>query len=118
MPNPAENNPLLPLTEVVFFILLSLAPKPKHGYAIMKEVASLSHQRVSLSTGTLYGALKRLLEQGWIEPVEEADAGDYQPGAAKRVRKAYALTDLGRSILQTEAARLQSLVAVAQLRLA
>lgn len=118
MPNQLDTNPIQPLTEAAFFILLSLAPKPKHGYAIMKEVASLSQQRVSLSTGTLYGALKRLLEQGWIEPVAEADDLEPQLVEAKRVRKAYALTDLGRRILQRETVRLQSLVAVAQLRLA
>ena len=116
MPNQSENNPLLPLTEVVFFILLSLAPKPKHGYAIMKDVASLRHQRVSLLTGTPYGAIKRLLEQGWIEPVAETD--DSHAIETKRERKAYALTDLGRRMLQAETARLQSLLAIAQLRLA
>ena len=63
----------LPLSEAVFLILLSLAEGPKHGYAIMKDVHELSAQRVSLSTGTLYGALKRLLKQevSWagIKPV-------------------------------------------------
>jgi len=57
---------ILPLTEATFFILLSLAPGAKHGYAILKEVPLLSQQRVTLSTGTLYGALKRLLTAGWI----------------------------------------------------
>ncbi|MCE7980310.1 MAG: PadR family transcriptional regulator [Caldilinea sp. CFX5] len=118
MPNQPDTTSTHPLTEAAFFILLSLAPKPKHGYAVMKEVESLSHQRVTLSTGTLYGALKRLLEQGWIEPVAEADDLASQPVESKRVRKAYALTELGRSMLQAETARLQSLVAVAQLRLA
>jgi DNA-binding PadR family transcriptional regulator len=118
MPNQFETNTPLPLTEAAFFILLSLAPKPKHGYAIMKEVASLSHHRVSLSTGTLYGAIKRLLEQGWIELIDEADFMDSDPVEPKRGRKAYALTDLGRRILQAEIKRLQSLVTVAELRLA
>lgn len=118
MPNELETHTSLPLTEAVFCILLSLAPKPKHGYAIMKDVESLSHNRVSLSTGTLYGAIKRLLEQGWIEPIDEADFTEGEPTAPKRGRKAYALTDLGRRILQGETARLQSLVSVAQLRLA
>ncbi|MEZ4725629.1 MAG: PadR family transcriptional regulator [Caldilineaceae bacterium] len=113
-----ESYAALPLTEAAFFILLSLAPKPKHGYAIMKEVESLSHNRVNLSTGTLYGAIKRLLEQGWIEPIEETECAAGKPGEPKRGRKAYALTDLGRRILQAETERLQSLVAVAQLRLA
>lgn len=103
----------LPLTEATFFIMLSLAAEPKHGYAIMQEVESLSDARVALSTGTLYGVLKRLLEQGWIERVD--DAAD---NATDRPRKTYALTDLGRRILDAEVARLQTLVATAQLRTA
>ena len=59
----------LPLSEAVFLILLSLSEGPKHGYAIMKDVYELSDQRVSLSTGTLYGALKRLLKREWVARV-------------------------------------------------
>ena len=112
-----ENNQT-PLSEAVFFILLSLAPRPKHGYAIMKDVENLSQERVVLSTGTLYGAIKRLLVQGWIEPAVEAEWAADDAGEPPRGRKAYALTELGRSILQAEISRLQSLVDVAQLRLA
>jgi DNA-binding PadR family transcriptional regulator len=99
---------LLPLTEPTFFILVVLGPRPRHGYAIMKETASLSKGRVQLSTSTLYGALKRLLDQGWIEraPAESGMAGG-------RERKAYQLTDLGRRILTAETARLQSVIKVA-----
>ena len=99
----------LPLTETTFFILLSLAPQPKHGYAIMKDVETLSHGRVRLSTGTLYGAIKRMLEQGWIERVEED--GEQANG---RIRKSYQLTDLGRHILEAERERLGALMAAAQ----
>ena len=102
---------LLPLTETTFFILLSLASEPKHGYAIMKDVLTLSEERVVLSTGTLYGALKRLLEQELIEkardPVMNGDG---------RERKAYRLTHLGRRILEAEVKRLNDLVAAAHLR--
>jgi hypothetical protein len=56
----------LPLTEATFFIMLSLAPGPKHGYAILKDIQALSEGRIRLSTGTLYGAIRRLLDQGWI----------------------------------------------------
>jgi DNA-binding PadR family transcriptional regulator len=100
----------LPLSEAVFFILLSLAPGPKHGYAIMKDVESLSDSRVSLSTGTLYGALKRLLDGSWVRRVDE---GQDESG---RERKAYALTQLGKGILEAETARMQNLVVVAQKR--
>ena len=63
-----------PLTESVLLILLSLAGQPRHGYAILKDVEFLSNGRVMLSTGTLYGAIQRLLANGWIERVEEEDA--------------------------------------------
>ena len=99
----------LPLTESTFLIMLSLAPAARHGYAIMKEVAALSEDRVQLSTGTLYGALKRLLESGWIERVDEPDEG--QNG---RDRKAYRLTRLGRSILEAETARIRRLATAAE----
>ena len=99
----------LPLTEPTFFILLVLAPGPQHGYAIMKETTALSNGRVQLSTSTLYGAIKRLLDREWIE--RAVAASGVENG---RERKAYQLTDKGRWILNAETARLQSLVAMAQ----
>lgn len=99
----------LPLSETTFFILLSLAPAPRHGYAIMKEVQALSNARVNLSTGTLYGALKRLLELNWIKAVREAGI---RPSA--RPRRAYALTEQGRRVLRAETERLQALVKAAR----
>jgi DNA-binding PadR family transcriptional regulator len=108
----AQPNQAMPLTEATFFILLSLAPTPQHGYGIMKDVEALSNGRVTFSTGTLYGALKRLLEQGWIERFDNPEAAE-----SNRPRKDYKLTDLGRRILSAEAARLESLVAVSRLRL-
>lgn len=104
----------LPLTESTFFIILSLAAGPRHGYGILKEVEALSDGRVALATGTLYGALKRMLEDGWIERVTEADEND--PGAGGRERKTYRLTKLGRRILEAESARLRRLSGLARLR--
>jgi DNA-binding PadR family transcriptional regulator len=101
----------LPLTEVTYFILLSLASEPKHGYAIMKEVELLSGERVIMSTGTLYGALKRLLDQGWI--VRSNNDPEKSSG---REKKDYRLTTLGKRILDAEIQRLEGLVSVAQLR--
>jgi DNA-binding PadR family transcriptional regulator len=98
----------LPLTEATFFIVLSLASEPKHGYAIMKEVEGLSEARVLLSTGTLYGALRRLLDDGWIA---RADGGESNEGG--RRRKVYALTRLGRRVLEAEVERLRDLVTIA-----
>ena len=95
----------IPLTESTYFILLSLSPKPKHGYAIMKDVQSLSEERIVLSTGTLYGALKRLLDQGWIVRMEDAD-----PKGNVRDRKVYKLSQYGRRVLKDEIARLNKLL--------
>jgi DNA-binding PadR family transcriptional regulator len=95
----------LPLTETSFFILLSLATTPKHGYAIIKEVEAISAGRVVLAAGTLYTALRRMLEDGWIERLE-----DNQSNGDSRGRKLYSLTDLGRRIFALETKRLQGLV--------
>lgn len=105
-----DYNDNLPLSEAVFFILLSLLPGPKHGYAIMKDVEALSDSRVSLSTGTLYGALKRLLEAGWVRRMDD-DGNE-----TGRERKAYVLTQLGKGILEAETARMQTLVTMTQER--
>ena len=86
----------LPLTETSFFILLSIAVTPKHGYAIMKEVEAMSEARVVLATGTLYSALRCMLEDGWIERLEAPQVIN------DRDRKLYQLTKHGRSILQVE----------------
>ncbi len=103
----------LPLTEVTTFILLSLVNEPKHGYAIMKDVEALSEARVQISTGTLYGALSRLLDQGWIARWEGETEATETPG---RPRKTYTLTRVGRRVLDAEIHRLRSVVATAQLR--
>jgi DNA-binding PadR family transcriptional regulator len=108
MGEPADIQNGLPMTETTYFILLSLVPGPCHGYAIMKDVQQISQARVVLSTGTLYGALKRLLESGWIERVDDPAAGENG-----RERKAYRLTQLGQSVLDAEIERLNGLLAAA-----
>ena len=102
----------LPLTESTYFILLILANGPRHGYAIMKEAGQLSQGSVELSTGTLYGALKRLLDQGWIRRAVDPDG--VMNG---RVRKAYILTPLGRETLEAEVQRLRRLARAAETRI-
>lgn len=98
-----------PLTEPVLLILLSLAEKPRHGYSLMKDIESLSNGRVRLSTGTLYGALHRLLEDLWIERFEQDDAS--------REKQAYRLTAAGRKQLRSELERMRQLTRAATLRL-
>ena len=100
----------LPLTEPVLLVLLSLAAQPRHGYSIIKDVEQVSGGRVVLSTGTLYGALQRLLARGWIEDFEEDETS--------RDRRAYRLTARGRRNLQIEVDRMKQLTKVANLRIA
>jgi DNA-binding PadR family transcriptional regulator len=95
---------LLPLTPALFHVLLSLADGDKHGYAILKEVESRTGGEVVLSTGTLYGIIKRLLADGLIR--QAASLSDAR-------RTAYRLTPFGRRVALAEAARLRTLVAAA-----
>jgi DNA-binding PadR family transcriptional regulator len=101
----------LPLTETSFFILLSLATSPKHGYAIIKEIEEMSEEKVILATGTLYSAIRRMLDDGWIERVNMDPSYDDH-----RERKFYQLSDLGQQILAAETQRLQKLVSLTQLK--
>ena len=103
----------LPLTEPTFYILLSLTPGKKHGYAISKDVKALSSERVNLSTSTLYTAIGRLLDQELIERLFD-DNENSGPGLP---RKSYALTELGKRVLEAETNRLQGMVNEARLRL-
>jgi DNA-binding PadR family transcriptional regulator len=98
-----------PLTEPVLLILLSLADAPRHGYALLKDIESLSRGRVRLSTGTLYGALRRLLEDRWIERFEQEDTS--------REKQAYRLTSAGRAQLDGELDRMKQLTRAAAARL-
>jgi DNA-binding PadR family transcriptional regulator len=98
-----------PLTEPVLLILLSLAEKPRHGYRLMQDIESLSNGRVQLSTGTLYGALRRLLEDLWIERFAQDDTS--------REKQAYKLTPAGRRQLHAELERMRQLTRVATTRL-
>ena len=82
-------------------ILTSLADQPRHGYALLKDIESLSGGRVRMSTGTLFGALRRLLEDGWIERFEQEDTA--------RQKQAYRLTSAGVQQLQIELERMKQL---------
>jgi len=98
------------LREPVLLVLLSLAEQPRHGYSILKDIESMSSGGTKLSTGTLYGALQRLLDNGWIERVEEE--------STPRDRRTYMLTSRGRRNLQMEIERMRHLTKVAALRTA
>ncbi len=110
-----------PLRQPTFYILLSLAPGEKHGYAILQDVKEISQDKVRLSTSTLYEALARLLDQGLIERIDESGSNEKRSGAVQnhpgRPRKSYRLTRRGWRVLEAETSRLQTLVAAAQRRL-
>ena len=97
-------------SEQTYFILLSLKSEPKHGYAIAKDVRSLSNGRVNLSVSTLYTTLKRLLDDGWIRLLDEVQTESNRP------RKIYELTNMGGKVLQAEVQRLNALVSAARTR--
>jgi len=100
----AFSNTNVSLTPQIFYILLSLATKERHGYDIMKQVAADSQGKVKLGAGTLYGAIKRMLEEKLI--VELA------PTHARR--KYYKLTEKGRAIFDNELQRYNQAVELAK----
>ena len=95
---------ILPLQEPTLYILLALRGGEKHGYAILKEVIELSDSRLKLSTGTLYGALYRLLDQGLVEQVGDMNGS--------RGRRAYRLTHSGLEVFDAEISRMQRLLRI------
>jgi DNA-binding PadR family transcriptional regulator len=97
-----------PLTSAVFHVLLALSDADRHGYAIMKEVAGQSNGDVQLSTGTLYGIIKRLLSSGLIQEVRPPTKNE-DPR-----RRYYRLTGAGRQTAIAEAKRLEKMLAHAR----
>lgn len=98
------------MTTQVFHILLSLAGGTRHGYGIIKDVRAHTGDQVRIGTGTLYTALQRLLDAGWIE--ESADRPPDDDDDARR--QYYVLTGVGRTALRAEAERLEQAVAEAR----
>lgn len=109
-----EPETLLPLSSAQFEILVCLADGERHGYAIKREIAERTGGRMELGPGSLYGAIKKLTGDGLIEESEhrpEAHLDDER-------RRYYLLTPEGRAVLKAEAARLRSLVELAETRFA
>ena len=92
-------------SEPALLILVSLAEGPKHGHAILLDIEALTGQR--LGPGTLYGAITRLEERGWIQPL-----------AAEDRRRPYKLTAAGRGVLRFRLESLRKMARVGQARLA
>ena len=98
---------LLPLSPQVFHILVALADRDRHGYSIMQDVALRTSGKLRLSAGTLYGSVKRILEQGLIVELRESERPD--TGDDER-RRYYRLTAFGRRVAKAEAERLSQLL--------
>lgn len=95
-----------PLPPAVFHILVALADRDRHGYSIMQDVAQRTNNAVRLSPGTLYGAIKRMVEQDLIIELRQAP----DPTDDDERRRYYRLTPHGRKVAMAEAARLEALV--------
>jgi DNA-binding PadR family transcriptional regulator len=95
-----------PLTAAMFNVLLALSDGDKHGYAILKDVEAQTNGEVQLSTGTLYGIIKRLVNDGWIVEARR------RPPAADddQRRRYYRLTAEGRQVAVAEAQRMEKLI--------
>lgn len=103
-----EIEALLPLAPAFLHILIALGDGERHGYSIMQEVAERTDGRVRMSPGTLYGSIKRMLEEGLIEELTTGAAG------ADERRRFYRITRFGRRVAAAEAERLAALLAQAR----
>lgn len=92
------------MSDPALLVLASLAEGDKHGYAMMQDIQAFGGVR--LGPGTLYGAITRLEERGWIRPV-----------AARDRRQPYTITAAGRHYLAEQAAALDKVVKTAARRL-
>jgi DNA-binding PadR family transcriptional regulator len=110
MPDSHPVDSLLPLPPAVFHILVALADEDRHGYAIIQEVAARTGGDVTLSAGTLYRSMHRLLEQGLILETVERPA----PELDDQRRRYYRITPRGRAAARAEARRLDRLVKLAR----
>jgi len=101
---------LLPLPPAVFHILISIGDDEKHGYAIMQDVAARTGGRVRMSPGTLYGSIRKMLDDGLIEELFRRGRD-----ADEERRRYYRVTKFGRAVATAEADRLTALLHHARL---
>ena len=107
---PEELRSPVPLTAAVFYVLFALGDGEKHGYAIMQETSALSDGKFRMGPGTLYTTLQRLLDLGLIGEVD----GSRRTEDGRR--RYYRLTGDGKSLLEAEIARMDSVVRLARRR--
>ncbi|HEY4303694.1 MAG TPA: PadR family transcriptional regulator [Gemmatimonadaceae bacterium] len=105
---------LPPLRSIEFEILLTLAEGEHHGYAIIQAIETRADGQLRVETGTLYRALRRLLDDGLVKPSARRLATDTSTSHNGERRRYYAITQSGRQAAATEATRLARLVSVAR----
>ena len=101
---------MLPLPAAQLHILLALADGEKHGYAVMREVESMTDGEVTMGPGTLYGTVKKMLNAGLIEETDQRP----DPELDDERRRYYQIAGLGVAVLNAETARLERLVQTAR----
>lgn len=111
-PHPDDVDSYLPLPASAMHIIVALAGGEKHGYAIMRDIDELPAGSVTMGPGTLYGSIKRMIDQGLVEETDERP----DPALDDQRRRYYRLTALGQRVGAAEQARLAALLDVAQLR--
>ena len=99
----------IPLKPDAFHILLVLLDGPRHGYALLRDLARSTGGELVLLPGALYRRLQQLLDDGLIEEIDNASEGDSR-------RRTLGVTAFGREVAEAEAARLQELVEAARRR--
>jgi DNA-binding PadR family transcriptional regulator len=102
---PRDVERALPLAPAVFQILIALGDGERHGYAVMQDVAARTGGRVRMSPGTLYGSIRKMLDDGLIEELAERPA----EGDDER-RRYYRVTKFGRAVAAAEADRYATLI--------
>jgi DNA-binding PadR family transcriptional regulator len=95
-----------------FYILLSLSGQEQHGYGIMNDVLERTSGQIRLWPATLYGTLKRLIDEGLIEESDERPAPELDDAR----RRYYRLTPAGKQVLNAESERLEELVGILRKR--
>jgi DNA-binding PadR family transcriptional regulator len=105
-----EPDDYLPLPRDTFDVLVSLADQDRHGYAILHDILERTGGRIRLSPSTLYSVIRRLLESGLIEELDDRP----DPSHDDERRRYYRLTSLGRRVARAEAQRLTRLLADAR----
>jgi len=100
---------VLPLTPLTYHVLLALADADRHGYGIIKEIEERTKGMMTVETGTLYAAMKRMRDEHLIEMVPKSE----RPAEEDSRRRTYRLTAFGSQVLRAESGRLSRLLAIA-----